>query len=48
MKDTIVAIVVLSYDLALLAGTAYLVQEHGWSMWTFLLSAMLFVMTAKK
>ena len=48
MKDTIVAIVVLSYDLALLAGTAYLVQEHGWSMWTFLLSAMFFVMTAKK
>ena len=48
MKDTIVAIVVLSYDLALLAGTAYLVQEHGWSMWTFVLTALFFVTSAKK
>ena len=48
MKDTIVAIVVLSYDLALLAGTAYLVQVHDWSMWTFVLTALFFVTSAKK
>jgi hypothetical protein len=34
---------VLLYDIALLAGTAYLVQFCGWSMWTFLLAALFFV-----
>ena len=47
MKDAIVAMTVLTYDLLLVAGTAYLVQVHDWSMWTFLLSAMFFVTTAK-
>lgn len=46
MKDTIAVIFVILYDLVLLAGTAYLVQEHGWSMWTFLLTG-LFFMAAK-
>ena len=46
MKDTIAVIFVLLYDLVLLAGTAYLVQEHNWSMWTFLLAALFFT-TAK-
>ena len=34
---------VLAYDFALLAGTTYLVVQHGWSMWTFLLAALFFV-----
>jgi hypothetical protein len=33
---------VLLYDITLLAGTAYLVQEYNWSMWTFLLAAVFF------
>ncbi len=38
MKDIAESILVLSYNLALIAGTAYLVQVHNWSMWTFLLT----------
>ena len=34
---------VLLYDLTLVAGTAYLVQVHNWSVWTFLLAAIFFV-----
>ena len=44
--STIVKIAILVYDLALLAGTAYLVAIHNWSMWTFLLAA-IFFMTSK-
>lgn len=33
------ALAALVYNLILLAGTAYLVQEYNWSMWTFLLAA---------
>ena len=47
MKDVIIAILVIVYDFLLIAGTAYLVQEHGWSMWTFLLTALFFI-TAKQ
>ena len=46
MNDTIVKITVLIYDFMLVVGTAYLVQVHNWSMWTFLL-AVIFFMTAK-
>ena len=44
--STIVKIAILVYDLLLLAGTAYLVAIHNWSMWTFLLAAVFF-MTSK-
>lgn len=37
------SIFVLLYDLALVAGTAYLVQVHNWSMWVFLLAALFFI-----
>jgi hypothetical protein len=47
MADVILKIAILLYDLVLLGGTAYLVQEHNWSMWTFLLAA-LFFMTSRK
>jgi hypothetical protein len=33
---------VLLYDAMLVAGTAYLVEYCGWSMWTFLLTAIFF------
>ena len=47
MKDTLVVIMVLIYDFLLLAGTAYLVQYHNWSMWTFLLTALFFITKTK-
>lgn len=46
MKEAVIAVCVLIYDAFLIAGTAYLVEAHGWSMWTFLL-AMCFFMTTK-
>lgn len=46
MKDVFISIAVLIYDFALIAGTAYLVEERNWSMWTFLL-ALVFFMTHK-
>lgn len=46
VKELIVLLTVILYDVFLIAGTAYLVQEHNWSMWTFLL-AMCFFMTAR-
>jgi hypothetical protein len=45
MNDTIVKVAVLTYDFFLLAGTAYLVTVHNWSMWTFLLAALFFIRT---
>jgi hypothetical protein len=47
MNDTIVKVAVLAYDLCLVSGTAYLVQVHNWSMWTFLLTAIFFITTKK-
>ena len=38
MKDIVEYILVMSYNLALIIGTVYLVQVHNWSMWTFLLT----------
>lgn len=48
MKDAIVLIFIMMYDLALVAGTAYLVQVHGWSMWTFVLTALFFITSKTK
>jgi hypothetical protein len=45
MSDVVLKIVVLMYDLTLLAGTAYFVQFHNWSMWTFALAALFFITT---
>ena len=45
MNNTIVKLAVLTYDFFLLAGTAYLVAEYNWSMWTFLLAAVFFITT---
>jgi len=38
MKDIVETIIFMSYNLALIIGTVYLVQIHNWSMWTFLLT----------
>ena len=48
MNEAIAVIMILVYDFFLLAGTAYLVQWHNWSMWTFLLAAVFFVTTKNK
>ena len=45
--NTIVSLGVLVYDFLLVAGTAYLVVVHDWSMWTFLLTLMFFMTTKK-
>jgi hypothetical protein len=45
MNDTIVKLAIVVYDFLLLAGTAYLVVEYNWSMWTFLLAAVFFLTT---
>lgn len=47
ITDLITKIFIILYDAALVAGTAYLVEWHYWSMWTFLL-AMVFFMLPKK
>ena len=47
MSDTITKIFMLTYNFLLVAGTAYLVQEHDWSMWTFLLTLCFFVTSSK-
>ncbi len=39
MKDIVETIIFMSYNLALIIGTVYLVQVHNWSMWVFLLTA---------
>lgn len=48
MKDILIAALVLTYDAALIGGTAYLVQVYDWSMWTFALTALFFVTTKTK
>jgi hypothetical protein len=40
-----IVFLIIVYDLILLSGTAYLVQECNWSMWTFLLTACFFMTT---
>lgn len=41
-----IEVFIVLYNLAIVAGTAYLVQVYDWSMWTFLLT-LLFMMTRK-
>ena len=48
MKDAIITIAVLLFDAFLLGGTAYLVQVHGWSMWTFALALLFFLVIKDK
>jgi len=40
-------IAILVYNFLLVAGTAYLVVEYNWSMWTFLLTLMFFMINKK-
>jgi len=40
-------IAILVYNFLLVAGTAYLVVEYNWSMWTFLLTLMFFMVNKK-
>lgn len=48
IMDGLVKIVLMMYNLILLGGTAYLVQEHNWSMWSFLLAGFFFLLPTKK
>lgn len=45
MSDMIVRLAIIVYNFCLVAGTAYLVALHDWSMWSFLLT-MCFIMSA--
>lgn len=47
MSDNNLMLAVMAYNLALVSGTAYLVEAHGWSMWTFLLAG-LFCLSTKR
>lgn len=48
LKDVIVLLAVLIYDITLLAGTAYMVEEHQWSMWVFALTMFFFMVPRDK
>jgi hypothetical protein len=48
ITDMLTVICLMVYDITLVAGTAYLVQEHNWSMWTFLLTMCFFLIPRKK
>lgn len=48
IMDGLVKIALMVYNLILIGGTAYLVQEHNWSMWTFLLAMCFFFVPRKK
>ena len=39
--DFMVVLVCVIYNLSILAGTAYLVAERGWSGWWFLLAVLI-------
>jgi len=47
MNKTLVAFGVLLYNLAIVAGTAYLCAEYDWSPWTFL-ATWVFLITFKE
>jgi hypothetical protein len=40
MINPFTALLIVVYNFALIAGTAYLVVEYNWSMWTFVLTIM--------
>ena len=46
LTDAIIAVTAILYNFSIVAGTAYLVVCHDWSMWTFLL-AMCFITSVK-
>ena len=41
MSKAIIFIFAVLYNLTILGGTAYLVGEHNWSPWWFLMTVML-------
>jgi hypothetical protein len=48
MRDELAIVMMCVYNLTILAGTAYLVDERGWSPWWFLFAVMMFVYTKEK
>lgn len=46
--ELIVKLAIIVYDFALVAGTAYLVEIHNWSMWSFCLTLLFFMVTKKE
>lgn len=43
MSSVIITLIVVLYNFALIAGTAYLVVNYNWSMWTFFLTLLLLI-----
>lgn len=41
----IIKVMIILYNLILVAGSAYLVDQRGWSMWVFLLAACFMMVT---
>lgn len=41
MKDVLITLMVLVYNMALLVGATYLVIEYQWSMWVYFLVILL-------
>ena len=48
MDGRMTVLAIILYDLVLVVGTAYLVEEKNWSMWTFLLTVLFFISWSKK
>lgn len=46
MNKNFIALLIVVYNFALIAGTAYVIVEYSWSMWTFVLTIM-FMMNLK-
>lgn len=46
MNKNFIALLIVVYNFGLIAGTAYVVAEYSWSMWTFVLTLM-FMMNLK-
>lgn len=38
MSNAFTSLLLVVYNFALIAGTAYLVVDYNWSMWTFVLT----------
>jgi hypothetical protein len=48
MNNAIIFIFAALYNLTILGGTAYLVAEHNWSPWWFLMTVMLLASSSDK
>lgn len=46
--ELILKLAIIAYDFALVAGTAYLVEIHNWSMWSFCLTILFFMVSKKE